>query len=315
MTIDAPGLYDIPASEYHADPVREPSLSSSLGKLLLGRSPLHAVVRHPRLARRPLRDEKDTFDLGSAAHTLLLHDGRRFAVADKPSWQGNIDGVKSAEWKTARRGEGLIPILKHQLEETELMVEACREQLAQHEAAEAFTDGKGEQTIVWREGDVWCRALIDWLPNRRRNGLIVYDYKSTAASAHPETWGGKTGWGIGFSFQSAFYVRGLQRVLRLDDVRIRFVVQERQEPWAIAVLELSPAGVAMAMRDVERVIEIWRQCRRDNLWPGYPARVVTIDPPLWEERRWLEREEREPVDPFMVERMIDAGRPLEGAVP
>ena len=43
------GIHDIPPREYHADPCPAPSLSRSIAKLLVERSPAHAYAAHPRL--------------------------------------------------------------------------------------------------------------------------------------------------------------------------------------------------------------------------------------------------------------------------
>jgi hypothetical protein len=307
--IDKPGLYDIPAEEYHGDPCPEPSLSSSIGKLILRRSPLHGAIRHPRIALDPLREDKETFDLGNAAHTLLLHDGRKLRVIDAPDWR-----TKAArEDRDEARAAGEIPLLADQYDRTVRMVEACREQVAESEAAGAFdlATGKGEQALIWREDDLWCRALLDWHPRDVRDGGIWYDYKTTAASAHPDDWGGRTGWGLQFDFQAAFYLRGIRTVFGVDSPRMRFVVQERAFPHCLCIIELSPAALAMAERKVERALQIWRECRTKNLWPGYPPRVCYVDPPVWDEKEWIEREEREPMNDDMIETLADWQRPLE----
>ena len=200
ITIDRPGVYDIPPERYHQDPVIEPSLSNSIAKVLLNKSPLHAAAQHPRLAVDPITTHKEIFDLGKAAHTLLLGKGEPFEIIDADNWQ--TKAAKSAR-EQARR-EGKTPILEYQFQNTQRMAEACRIQLADHDEGDLLAAGVGEQTIVWREKDVWCRALLDWSPPAIEEGCTFLDYKSTAASAHPSVWSSKTGPAIGFDFQNAF---------------------------------------------------------------------------------------------------------------
>ena len=69
--ITKPGVYDLPMAEYHADPCPEPSLSSSIIRLLCSASPLHAWTAHPRLNAAYVAEESDRFDVGTAAHALL----------------------------------------------------------------------------------------------------------------------------------------------------------------------------------------------------------------------------------------------------
>src|SRR5258708_2254328 len=47
--ITAPGIYDLDDDDYHQDPAPEPSLSSSIVKLLDQQTPAHAYAAHPRL--------------------------------------------------------------------------------------------------------------------------------------------------------------------------------------------------------------------------------------------------------------------------
>src|SRR5215831_5713580 len=44
-----PGVYAMPAAQYHADPCPTPSLSASIIKLICLDSPAHAWTAHPKL--------------------------------------------------------------------------------------------------------------------------------------------------------------------------------------------------------------------------------------------------------------------------
>ena len=304
--ISEPGIYDLTAEDYHNDPAPEPSLSSGCLKALLNQSPVHAMAAHPRLARHPIRENKDSFDLGTAAHAMLLHEDRKLAIWDGDSWRGK----EAQEFKANAYAEGCVPLLEEQFERTREMVESCREQLADHEAHEAFVGGLAERSLFWREGDVWCRCRPDWMPLQARDGMVVYDYKSTSASAHADAWGGRTMWGIGADIQDGFYSRGIGDVLGVRDVRFRFVVQENKPPYAINVIEIAPASRELARRKVLRGIEMWRQCRRDDIWPGFAARVHYVEIPAWQEAQFLAREAEDPVTPEMVRAMIEWQRPV-----
>lgn len=296
MSISAPGIYDIPHDAYHADPCPEPSLSAGAGKMLVTHSPMHVKARHPKLCREPLTEHKDAFDFGRAVHSAVLYQNERIEV-----WPGDDWRKKEArEFRDAARAVGAIPLLAEQWERVSRMAEAVRDQLAEHEARGAFVGGLPERTVVWREDGVWCRCKPDWMPSDAREGMVVYDLKSTAASANPDNWGSRTLWGMGADFSAAFYTRGLRHVLGVHDIRYRFVVVENDEPHALSVVEIDPASLAVAERDVERAIELWRQCLSTGMWPGYTRRVAHVSMPAWEENRRLEREEREPMHANMV---------------
>ena len=79
MRITDPGLYDMPEADYHADPCPEPSLSSTLARLMVNRSPRHAWTASPRLNPDHEPVNKETFDVGRAAHAVLLGRGAPIA--------------------------------------------------------------------------------------------------------------------------------------------------------------------------------------------------------------------------------------------
>lgn len=285
--IDQPGVYEIDAAVYRADPCAAPSLSSSVAKVILDRSPRHGWLMHPRLnpAAEPRRSR--SFDLGSVAHALVLQSGDKVQVIDADSYR-----TKAAqEQRDAAHAGGRVPVLVGEWEAACTMAAAARAQLARHQdASDAFLAGRPEQTLIWQEGDVWCRARLDWLP---AGGNVFYDYKSTAGSANPEHWGNRQLWDLGFDVQDAFYRRGIAAALGIDKPIFRFVVQENEPPYALSVIELTPAARDMADRKAEQAIGWWRWCMRTGKWPGYPARVAYVDPPPWAENRWIERENRE----------------------
>lgn len=290
-TITAPGVYDIPAEAYHADPCPAPSLSSGIAKILLTKTPAHARLAHPRLNPDFEPEEKTAFDIGSAAHAMMLHDDRAFAVLDFPDYR--TAAAKAA--RDAARAEGKIPLLDHQFDQVRAMVAAGRAQLDAHpEAWEAFRAGygQGEVTLAWQDGPedapIWCRIRLDWKPS---NGNVVWDYKTTAASAAPDEWA-RTMLNTGADVQLGLYTRGITRVLGIEQPQFRFVVQETEPPFALAVHTLDPHWTHIAWRKADTAIRLWSWCLRNDRWPGYVGRVHYLECPVWESRRWEEREER-----------------------
>lgn len=286
--ITEPGIYDLTDDEYFADPCPAPSLSASLAKILLNKSPAHAWHGSQRLNPYFEDTNRKEFDLGKAAHALLLGGGAKIAVIDADSYR-----TKAArEERDAAYAEGRTPILAAQLYEVEAMVAAARRQLAaHHEARDAFVGGYPERTIVWRAGEIWCRAKLDWLPPK--GAQVFYDYKTEGQDANPEVLS-RTAFNLGYDVQAAFYLMGLQ-ALRLagPDARFRFVVQEREAPYALSVIEIGAAAMEQAKRKIAAAIDLWAECLRTNQWPGYPAQVCHVDAPMWVEKRWLDREIRE----------------------
>lgn len=285
----APGLHPaIPRTDYHNDQVADrPTLSASIAHTLTVASPLHAQANHPRLNPSLLRREEPRYDLGTAAHAWLLEGADIVHCVDHVDWR-----TKDArDQRDEARAAGKIPLLAHVWADCKDMVEAARQQLADHDAdPPLFTQGKAEQTIVWDENGVVCRARLDWL---RDDCATIDDYKTTSASADPDRWE-RTMYGIGADIQVAFYLRGVAAtcgLLRWPE--FRFVVQETYPPYALSVIGLAPSALELANRKVDRAIGLWRECLGSGRWPGYPVRVAYVEAPGWEEARFLERQAME----------------------
>ena len=75
MSITEPGLYDIPAAEYHADPCAPISLSRGIAHMLIRQSPEHAHWHHPKLGGHDDIKVTSMMDDGSVIHELLLGKG------------------------------------------------------------------------------------------------------------------------------------------------------------------------------------------------------------------------------------------------
>jgi len=290
MMIDRPGIYTLPAADYHRDPCPEPSLSSSIAKMLCLSSALHAQHEHPRLNPAAVHEDAEHFDIGVAAHALLLEGGGNIEPIDAPDWR-----TKAAkEARDAARAAGKTPLLAHVCADVINMVRTLRGQLELHTdgGAAMFTDGEAEQTAIWIEdGDVWCRARIDWI---RTDPYAIDDYKTTSASANPDVWA-RTMFAAGHDLQAAWYLRGLRAITgeRLDEPSaFRFAVQEIHAPYAASVIALNPDAMLLAEKKCIYAIEKWREARASNDWRGYPRRTAYATLPAWHEAWWLEKEMR-----------------------
>lgn len=273
------GQFAIPASDYLADTGNDvPTLNSTVARVLLADSPRHAFWTHPRLSPAYASEQSTRFDLGKAAHALILEgDESCFVVIDAKDYKTKAaqEDQKYA-WETGR-----IPILTHQLTNVRAMAAAIKLKLPEFERPIPFTGGKAEVTLVWQEGDVWCRARLDWLHDSR---LFIDDLKTTEASANPEVWG-RTMYNSGLDIQAAFYSRGVKALFNVEPT-FRFFVAESYEPYEPSMVSLAPDAMALAHAKVSRAIEIWRECVKSGDWPGYSRRTAYVEAPGWERERW-----------------------------
>lgn len=282
---------DITHKNYIADNIGHdaPSLNSSAIKTLITNSPKHAWEGNPKLNPYYVNVEKSDYDIGSAAHTLLLEDERGIVEVNADSWRTNA--AKAA--RDGAREEGKVPLLPHQAEEVRAMVASARAQLKQHEIGDPFDKpGISEGTIIWTENGVLCRCRPDRIVEPTSNMIDVYDYKTTSASVSPDSivrYAEQQQWMI----QNEFYSRGILAAYdSVERVRYRFIAQETKPPYALAVIDFSPLALGMAERKVNFAMGLWHNCLATDSWPGYDRRVITIEPPQWAQVAWQEREER-----------------------
>lgn len=269
----APGIYTMCAAEYHADPAPQPSLSNSIITTLLRDTPRHAWMAHPRLNPQHRDDDgAAVFDIGTATHALLLEGMNCAAVLDFDDWRTKDAKVA----RDAARAAGKIPLLAKQFAAVDAMVSAAHAYVATTGFSDVFGRGKPEQTLLWKERGLWCRARPDWLTDDFR---LILDYKSTGAKG-PHEWVNRQLMAHGYDNQAIWYTRGLS-ALGHPGARFVFLVQESFAPFMCYLVEPSTVMVEYAKGRVERAVSIWRECMRANNWPGYSTQVHQADPPMW----------------------------------
>ncbi len=288
IEIIEPGIGILTNAEYHADPCPVPSLSASISVDLLTRSPLHAWHAHPRLNPDHEPEERGDFDLGSAAHALLLEGEDRMIACPFDDWR-----KKDAQaMRDDARAAGKHPVLTKTYDAVFLMREAALRKLAECPdlAGVSVAELQAELSMFWKEGETWLRARSDWMTAQRD---VFIDYKTTKASANPDSWG-RTMAGMSGDIQASFALRGSEALGGPTGAKWLWLVQEVQPPFACSLIGFSPAYRAFGDSRVERAIGDWRECLRTDRWPAYPSRIAWIEPPAWAMNQEMEREAAHP---------------------
>jgi hypothetical protein len=267
-----PGVYDISAEMYHADPVPGRSLSSTQARQLATKSP--ATYRwnldHPQ-------PYKAAFDLGTAAHKLVLDDGPELVLVDAERWDTKAVKAEVA----AIRAEGGLPLKRAAFDQVHDMAAALR---ADEEAAELLEPGSGdaERSLFWEAGGIWRRARFDWL---RYDGRGV-DYKSTR-SAHPDDLPTSVH-RYGYHQQQEWYVAAGLALGVIDpdaEFPFSFVFQETEPPYLVTVTALDATARQIGAHLNQVALNAYAWCRDNDTWPGYlPAPLTSL--PAWVERQY-----------------------------
>jgi hypothetical protein len=271
VVITEPGVYDIPAANYHDDPVPGGSLSSTGARQLL------ACPARYRYDQDHPAAPKTAFDVGSAAHRLVLGAGPELVRIDADEWRSNAVKAMVADV----RARGAVPLKPAEWAQVHGMAAAIRS----HPLAAALLQsgtGAAEQTLAWQDGatGVWCRAMVDWLPHAQPGRrMVIVDYKS-AITADPREFCRSVA-NYGYHIQEAHYLDGVA-ALGLDPTPAwKFVVQEKTAPYLVSVVQLDESFRAVGRSRARLAREIYRDCEESGMWPGYPAEVATLSPPRW----------------------------------
>lgn len=257
--MDAGFHLNVPADRYHADPCVVPSLSSSLVKVLLRESPRKAFFSHPRL-NKDYREEHDgKFDIGTAAHSLLLEGDDCMHVVDANDWK-----TKAAqEARKDARAMGKLPLLAYQATKVRWMVMAAQEYLASSKINTYWVDADSEVTGVWREQDIWLRCRFDRITKNHR---FIMDYKSTE-DVSPDGFSRQI-IRMGYHIQEAFY-RRCARALGATGPRFVFIAQSVEPPHECTLHGCDPALQEIADYEIEVAVRTWRECITKKSWPSY----------------------------------------------
>lgn len=268
----------ITPNEYHRDPCPAPSLSSSVAKVLVSQSPLHAWSCHPRLGGTP-RVTTSSMAFGTLIHAILL------AEEGMPS---PVDVIEADDFRTkaaqSARDEsiakGKTPIARPKFDEA---AEVAGELIERFRALGLWPlVGKKEHVLQWQSEGVWCRAMLDVLELDPKNRAVITDLKSTA-NASPKAIA-RSMIDYGYDIQQHAYIEGVTAnyPALAGRVEFRFVFFELEPPYAV-----TPAVVAGSMAELgasrwNRAKQTWRECLRSGRWPGYAvSEPMRIEAPAW----------------------------------
>lgn len=274
-----PGIYNMPAPQYHADSCPTPSLNAGLITTLLDKSPAHAFCEHPRLDGNKRFKPTVASDNGSLAHSLLFE-----GIANMVEIEADSYRTKAAqEARDAAREAGKIPVLPPQVGTIKGMVAGAQRVWTRcPELADYPQDkGVGEQSLFWTEHDAagneyWFRMRPDWLADDR---IFTIDGKFTATCARPDLFA-KQIMRMDYHTRAAFYRRGIQRLYGIAP-RYLFLLVEAEAPHIGCMVELDDNYLALGEERVEEAIALWMKCMRDKKWPAYGDGIHEIEPPAW----------------------------------
>jgi len=291
-----PGFWpNVPAHEYHADPCVEPSLSSSIAKVLIDETPKKAWLSHPKLNPAFVVEHDDRFDLGTAVNDFLSSGGERVRVIP-----GFTDYRKEAAQteRNKMRAAGVVPLLEHQADAVNEIVASVHETLA----ARKIDLGAQEAVFIAEDRGVMLRAMMDswnppWISDFKISGInLANDYTLGHHIAD-----------LSYDLRAAFYLRVAELVFPewAGRLKYRWIMVEKDEPFGVRIVEADATTLEMGRRKMGNALGVWQKCLASGRWPHLEHCSPTVPYPSFAETRWLEREEKDgfvqgPIDPNVL---------------
>lgn len=317
QTILAPGVHQISAERYHADPAPEPSLSSSLAKTLIAETPLDAWCDSQRLNPNYEAPEDTDFDVGHAAHRLVLGAGAEFAEcpAQYLSKSGTMGTNAARDWADECRDSGIVPLSPKNFNAVHAYADAVRDALKIHGIR--FDPARSELAAFAQFDGVWNRMMADNAPVK---SPYIYDLKTTGRGVSPDEMS-KVVSNMRYDISTVHYLRVWKEATGEDRrMRLIFVSKPQGEKMKnrvpqVGIAELCNDGsgrlssdfaqdepftgdwFADAEYDLAKARRVFRRCLDTGVWPGYPQRPVILGAPIFHRRARASVQRFDPIMP------------------
>ena len=284
MLITKPGFYRDFAirAEYHNDPCPEPSLSRSVAKTILTRTPYHAWYEHPRLNPEYEYVSEDKFDIGTAAHAILLKAGDEIKVIDADSYRSKDARL---ERDTARQ-MGMIPLLPEQYERAEEAAISVRNQLGNF-GLEYVLNGDSEVVCAGMDPEAgWVRCMFDKIAQEE-----AFDFKFTAIQINHDNLARHCAQ-MQYEFQQCFYERVAGTVAdQMPPKDFTFIFVENKPPYAVLPVKLPPDAIAKGRANVDRACRLWAAAKKNAKWPMFEGEIPRLEYPAYSVAAWADLQE------------------------
>lgn len=194
---------------------------------------------------------------------VVRPDGLDMRTKEGKAWAATVAGMEiiTAEQMNAAKGQR----------------EAL---LALPEIASLLADGVGESSAFWIDettGEL-CKCRPDWV-SPAGDGVVIVDGK-TCVDASPEGFS-KAIWNFAYHLQAAWYADGYEKATGKTVHGFVFAAVESAWPHAAAAYMLGDDVLDRARAENRRLLNLYAECKRTGVWPGYGSQISLINLPRW----------------------------------
>ena len=268
--IAQPGVYDMPIEAYHGDCCDGPSISSTGLREIETRSPAHYWAYSVHNPKRAPQESRRHFDVGKAAHALLLGEGefaKRFTIRPTcwPDWRTK----EARAWRDEQIKAGLVVLLPEDID----TIRGMRDSLADHPLVQqGILNGHVEKSLIWkdRETGIWLKSRPDVIP---ADPTIYADLKALgdcsplairrAISDH------------GYHMQLALGGEGMRELLDIRIENYALMCVEKTPPFAVNFKPIDNEAIWYGARQNRRAIRKAAECFASGRWPAYDDDGIT----------------------------------------
>lgn len=283
--ITEPGIYrGVDIETYHSDPTLfgdDFSISSTGLRQVLNRPSAYWAFS-PFNPKRFARKDKDEFNFGQAAHTLLLGENdfaQKFVMRPAQFDSYRTDAAKA--WRDEAIAAGKRIITQEEID----TIRYIRDKLAGMEIIRnGLLNGRVERSIFHKRKGIWMKARPDVIPGA--SGDIV-DLKTTGGIDTESL--SRSVYNYGYFIQAGFIRHVMRAVLGEDSfASFSFVFVEKTPPYDVRIMQLKDVDIDLGEKEVLRGLDIVGECLKTGIWPGYDGverDVQWIEIPSWARTR------------------------------
>lgn len=285
MQTRPPGIYSIPAAEYHADTW---ALSASMLKDFASDSLMFACRYIDKT--EPKKESSKAMKMGTLIHAMALEPDTIGEVAcvvptDYITRSGaRSSAAEAVAWDKEQEANGIISFMPQEWVYATKAAKAVTERLT----AEGFPPSvcKAEQSIYWDEDGLMCRARLDIMP--ARNAIV--DVKAMA-SAHPLFVANQVKRLLHW-IQQSHYSLGFERHFGEAPGVFAFLVVEPMPPFNTSVDILTAKYRQEAIHHTSLKMQRYRECLSSGDWRNlWSIKHQPLDSKPWTFESVIEVEE------------------------